>query len=334
MEKTFLSVIVPLYNAEQFINQLIDTFLQQTYSFYEVVFIDDGSTDNTHQLMKKKLADLQDDRFKMLSNEKNLGISQTKNKALKCVQYDYIMFFDQDDLLSKDALSLLMEKVDLGSDYVVGNYCREYTYKKSFYDKMFEFQPVLKEATNKSLREIPELLITIHQALWAKVYDKKLFDDFEFDEELHGVEDLGSTSILLAKAKKISVVEKVIYYYQYSKTSTINEADSSYVVEDTYNAYNNFYNYYEHEGLVNTFLPELEYLYIYHCVLSVLVRTYQRTKNYQQPVERVFSELMRRYPNYRQNKYYKSHLKISKYFIVFNKSKVFRKVFSLILNRK
>jgi Predicted glycosyltransferases len=327
-----VSVIVPLYNAQKYIQQLLQTLQNQTYENIEVLFVDDCSKDETFANMKNILQELSDERFEIIRNEVNYGISKTKNNAIKMISGLYVMLLDQDDLLAIDAIELLMQKaINDSCDYVVGNYVREYDYERKFYDKIFEFQPKMQESNGKLLSEIPSLLVTIHQALWAKIYKIDILKDFVFDESLHGVEDLGSTSILLAKSHKIGVVSKVIYYYQYSKGSTINEANSSYVVTDTFNAYNNVYNYYEAEDLVEKYISELEYLYVYHCVLSVLVRTYQRTENYQKSVKYVYEELERRFPKYKENIYYKKHLKISKWFIVLNKNILVQKVVSKIL---
>lgn len=334
MKNPIVTIIIPLYNGEKYIQRLIDTIWQQTYQTFEVIFINDGSKDQTAKVLIEKLEEKQYQNYVLVDNVLNQGISKSKNEAIKIATGDYIMFLDQDDYLSASALELLIARVKNGCDYVVGNYIREYDYKKRFYEKMFEFQPSMNSVEGASLLENPDLLITIHQALWAKLYKKELFDDFQFDESLHGVEDLGSTSILLAKSKKIGVVSDVIYHYIYSKSSTINEANSSYVVTDTYNAFNNFYDYYQKEGLDELYREELEYLYVYHCVLSVSVRTFQRTRNYQELIEKVYTDLNKRFPEYKKNKYYKTHLKISKYFIFVNKYKLGQFICSRVLGRK
>lgn len=332
MERPRVTIIVPIYNGEKYIQTLINTIWEQTYKNFEVLFINDGSKDNSAELLIEQLNKHGYENYIFINNKINNGISKSKNEAIQAATGEYIMFLDQDDYLSRNALELLIERVEKNDcDYVVGNYVREYDYKKRIYEKVFEFQPSMEDVDGKTLAENPKILISIHQALWGKIYKKELFSNFEFDEKLHGVEDLGSTSILLAKAKKIGVVSKVVYHYLYSKESTINEANSSYVVTDTYNAFNNFYDYYDNNGLLELYNDELEFLYIYHCVLSVSVRTFQRTKNYEESLSRVYQELDKRFPEYKKNKYYKKHLKVSKYFISFNRYKIIQSICSKIL---
>lgn len=96
------SVVIPLYNKEKYISQSIRSVLEQSYPDFELIIIDDGSTDNSVLEAKK----IQDERIRIVYQE-NSGVSAARNKGIKEAQYDYISFLDADDLWEKDYLETM-----------------------------------------------------------------------------------------------------------------------------------------------------------------------------------------------------------------------------------
>ena len=95
------SIVVPVYNVEKYINKALDSILNQTYNNFEVIIVNDGSTDNSQKIIDKytKL----DKRFKSYKKE-NGGLSSTRNFGIKYTTGDYLLFIDSDDYIEKDYL--------------------------------------------------------------------------------------------------------------------------------------------------------------------------------------------------------------------------------------
>ena len=93
-----ISVIVPAYNAEAFIERCLNSLLRQTYENLEIICINDASTDNTAQTVKK----INDPRVRLINNEQNFGISLTRNRGMEIARGKYIGFIDSDDFVDPD----------------------------------------------------------------------------------------------------------------------------------------------------------------------------------------------------------------------------------------
>lgn len=92
-----ISIIVPIYNAEKYLNRCITSLLQQTYSNIEILLIDDGSTDHSLEICRK----YRDSRIRVISKQ-NEGVSATRNLGIELAKGEYIMFCDADDFVEKE----------------------------------------------------------------------------------------------------------------------------------------------------------------------------------------------------------------------------------------
>lgn len=115
-----VSIIVPIYNREEYIGRAIQSILQQTYDKYEIIVVDDGSTDNTYQVIQQ----ITDDRIRYIRLEQNQGVGHARNVGIRESKYDYIAFLDSDDEWLPDKLQLQMEKLMESSERVGFVYCR------------------------------------------------------------------------------------------------------------------------------------------------------------------------------------------------------------------
>lgn len=115
---TLISIVVPNFNKEIFVNQTLDSLISQSFKNWEVIIIDDCSTDNSVKIFEKYIA--KDARFKLLRNHKNLGGAYSRNRGLKSAKGSFIVFLDSDDILTKNCLSLRYEKIkDKEVDFLV-----------------------------------------------------------------------------------------------------------------------------------------------------------------------------------------------------------------------
>ena len=124
-----ISVVIPAYNAGQFLDETLESVLSQTYENWECIIVNDGSTDNTESVAKKWCE--KDSRFR-LTNKENGGLSSARNWGIKESKAEYIAFLDADDILTSDSLeirinTLLKENVDLVYSNAYRINYREYT---------------------------------------------------------------------------------------------------------------------------------------------------------------------------------------------------------------
>lgn len=115
-----VSIIIPTYNREKEIGRAVWSVLQQTYVWYEIIIVDDGSTDNTEEIIQQ----FTDDRIRYIRLEANQGPSHARNIGIKEALYDYIAFHDSDDEWLPDKLELQMSKMTKSSEIFGLVYCR------------------------------------------------------------------------------------------------------------------------------------------------------------------------------------------------------------------
>lgn len=209
-----VSVIVPVYNVEKYLEQCLNSILGQTYKNLEIIVVDDGSTDSSSKIIneyKKK-----DSRIVVIS-QKNQGLSAARNTGIKKAQGDYIMFVDSDDWIAPDIVEYLRPgraDVSICSHYESseGN---NISFNKSF--KRKSMNP--KMALTAMLKENGFMV-----SAWGKLYKKDLFEDVLFPvNKLH--EDLGTTYKLIMASKKIVFLPEPKYYYRQREDSIIHEFD-------------------------------------------------------------------------------------------------------------
>lgn len=112
-----ISVIIPVYNVQDEIGIMLQSIIEQTFTDFEVIIIDDGSTDNTHEKVERYAGI--DKRFKIIY-QKNCGVSIARNRGLKEAEGDYVVFFDGDDYIPQNALESMYNSVRCESDMSVG----------------------------------------------------------------------------------------------------------------------------------------------------------------------------------------------------------------------
>ena len=151
-----ISVIIPVYNSEQYIKKCIESILKQTYTNYEIIIINDGSKDKSKEVIEELKKENSDKIIHI--EQKNMGVAKTRNKGIKKSTGDYIAFIDNDDFIDEDYFEKLIEGSDNGKNDIV--LCG--------YRRPDENGRIIKslEANNS---DWTKFLIT---APWAKIYKK------------------------------------------------------------------------------------------------------------------------------------------------------------------
>ena len=104
-----VSIIIPTYNREKYIERAVQSILRQTYDKYEIIIVDDGSTDHTWEIIR--MLEEKDDRIRYIKLDKNQGPAHARNVGMKEVKYEYIAFLDSDDEWHPNKLALQMDKI-------------------------------------------------------------------------------------------------------------------------------------------------------------------------------------------------------------------------------
>ena len=203
---TKISVIIPVYNAEKTIRRCLESIMSSKYEEYEVIVVDDGSTDNSASILLEYAN--RDRRIKII-NQTNSGPSIARNKGLELAEGEIIAFVDSDDYVRNDYLDQL-EKVfrEQRADVV-----------------FFEFHSVTPDGTELSTHHLPEIQTEYYQNLfalseadmfgytWIKAFCREVSRDVYFDAEVNLFEDELFTCRLLEEPVKLYFLNEAIYYY-------------------------------------------------------------------------------------------------------------------------
>ena len=117
-----VSIIIPTYNRREYIERAVQSILRQTYKNYEIIIVDDGSTDNTQEIIQK--LEMKESRIHYIKQEQNQGASHARNIGMQEAQYDYIAFLDSDDEWLPNKLELQMRKMLESSEETGLVFCR------------------------------------------------------------------------------------------------------------------------------------------------------------------------------------------------------------------
>lgn len=205
-----ISIIIPVYNAEKYLEMSLNSVRNQIFTDYEVICMNDGSTDNSLQILKKYAE--QDRRFKIY-NQSNAGGSVARNNALKKATGKYIAFLDNDDVYHPNYLERLYENIEkYGADVSCCSYIRFEG------DGNYKFNE--RENTEKHLFVSENPFIDkfrrkkkVETLMWTKLYKKELLEDIKFSEKLPAINDILFNIEVLLKAKKlVQIKEKLIAY--------------------------------------------------------------------------------------------------------------------------
>lgn len=210
-----ISIIVPVYNTSSYLEKCLDSIYNQTFKDYQLICVDDGSSDNSLQILKKYQNKIKN--LKIIS-QKNQGVAAARNTALSHATGDYIIFIDSDDYIKENYLEVLYnESCKNNSDVVICNFYR-------YFEKIDKEIPVyIKKKRGQYTKEeilnslIPDILI--HSYLWNKLWKKDLFNNIQFPKIKY--EDISIMCYLFDKSKKISIIDDTLYYYRIRKTSIV-----------------------------------------------------------------------------------------------------------------
>lgn len=203
-----VSVIVPIYNVEKYLNQCIDSIIAQTYSSLQIILVDDGSTDLSASIVDEYA---KADKRVVAMHKENGGVSTARNAGLDVATGDYVYFADSDDYLQPNIIEVLVGKMQSNAvDMVMCGYL-QHEQKGSFKHNNHSSEIINVEDVEQ-FREFmfsPNLNIS---ALWNKLYKRELID-FRFNKDICWGEDQIFNYAYLAKVRKFYYTNELLYNY-------------------------------------------------------------------------------------------------------------------------
>ena len=226
-----VSVIVPVYNVEKFLIESLTNLLNQTLDDYEIICINDGSTDNSLELLNEFSS--KNDNIKII-NQKNCGCGCARNRGLKEASGEYIYFFDPDDLIEKYTLEKLYDNaIKNNSDMVLFKYGLIYDNKvdnsNSKYDFEYEYPEINFKDYSFTYKDIKHYVLNSVFAPWLKLYKRtflECYDDIKFPVNL-AFDDVIFHVKSILRAKKISYVPEILYHYRVNNPNSINNTSKN-----------------------------------------------------------------------------------------------------------
>jgi glycosyltransferase involved in cell wall biosynthesis len=201
-----VSVIIPAYNVEKYIQYCVDSILKNTYENFEVIIVNDGSTDRTEEACKDLLSD---PRVRLIS-QGNSGVSAARNTGIRAANGDYVTFIDGDDFVDEDYLSYfvnLAENTD--SDFCISKYC----YKKRGEQQTQDLRTEVYSNLDATALLLSDVVVV---GCWNKIYKRSflLENSIWFNEDLFYGEGLQFITTCALKAPCTGVGNKKVYYYR------------------------------------------------------------------------------------------------------------------------
>lgn len=205
-----ISIIIPAYNVECYISICINSILSQTYNNFEVIIINDGSTDKTGEICKKYA--LKDSRIKLFYQE-NKGVSAARNFGIEKASGNYIIFIDADDFLEDNMIKIMYDNINkYKCDIFICNYNIIDT--NGIKNNLNHSEKVILELTAQDYKQKLYEHDSYRGYLWNKLIKKDVMDTIRFDENIHIMEDLIFLDKISKNVKKAYYIND-LYLYNY-----------------------------------------------------------------------------------------------------------------------
>ena len=284
-----VSVIVPVYNVQDYIEKCLDSLVYQTLEDIEIIVVNDGSTDESKIVVQKYINKYPE---KIIYVEKeNGGLSDARNYGMKYATGEYIAFVDSDDYVEKDMYEKMYEKAKKeDSDMVECNFYWEYP-KKLKLDKGIKYK--VKQ----------DMLVKVRVVAWNKLIKRSILNEtkIEFPKGLR-YEDVEFTYKLIPYINKVSFVTEPMVHYIQRQNSISNMQNSR--NGEIFNVLDNVIKYYEENKLYEEYKIELEYIYTRYLLCSSFLRIVKikDKKVRKQLLNETWNNLNSRFPNWKNNK--------------------------------
>ncbi len=249
-----VSVIVAVYNTEDYLDRCIQSLLNQTYQDFELLLVDDCSSDGSLEILRKYEA--LDERVVVITKDQNRGLSDTRNLGIQHARGNFFQFIDGDDYVEETLLEECVKAFEKQVDLVVFDIYQHYVSD----DGLEIISHDLEENSLYCVRHHPFLITKMKNCAWNKMYRKELFINTNIRYP-YGCcyEDLGTTYRILANAKGVRYIKKPLYHYIQDRPGNITSKFDRRVFDVLkMSTLNN--EYYKEKGLYEICYEELKFL--------------------------------------------------------------------------
>lgn len=301
---TKVSIIVPVYNVEQYLEKCLNSLVNQTIKDFEIIIVNDGTKDSSQKIIDKYAKNYS---FIKSYIKENGGLSSARNYGIKKATGEYLAFVDSDDYVTEDMYEKMYQKAkEKDFDMVVCDL--NYIYP----DKKIKATSNIKEDTTN----IKETMLNIYPAAWNKIIKRSVVKDIFFKEGIW-FEDVEYIYRVLPKITSIGVVQEPFYQYLQREGSITKKVDKR--IYNYIDNLNGLVSYYKENKLYEKYHQELEYVYVRYLYATFIKQaTCFDKEEYKQAVNQAITNVKKHFPNYRKNKYFYHSIK-GIYLLTFNK---------------
>ena len=283
-----VSVIVPFYNVEGYIEKCLETLVNQTLKEIEIILVNDGSKDKSINIVEKFLQRYPE-KIVYLEKE-NGGLSDARNFGIPHAKGEYVAFLDSDDYVEKDMYENMYElaKREI-SDMVECNFYWEYPDKK-------------KEDIGKEYQVNNEMLEKVRVVAWNKLIRREIIQDANIQfPKGYRYEDVEFTYKLIPFIKKVSFCKKPLVHYVQREGSISNLQNERNI--EIFDVLEHVIEFYKENNIYNKYAQEIEYVYIRYAFCSSLLRIVkiQDEELKDKLLAETWERVNKNFPNWKQN---------------------------------
>lgn len=316
---TKISVIIPVYNVEEYLDKCIQSILLQNFSEYEVILVDDGSTDGSAEICDKYSRKYT--QIKVIHQD-NKGLGGARNTGIEAACGEYLLFVDSDDSVKENMFSFLCntafendsDMVLFGMDYIDED------------GKIIETKRPLGSGIRNICSDERMEIFSVNPYAWNKLYRRELFikNNIRYPERMW-YEDLCVTPKIILCADRLTLTDKVFYNYLQRKSSimhvknTDRNSDMLAVVTDVL-------NFYRKEGAFDRYYQQLCFMTVMHMMVLCTLRV-ASDDIYHPLLKQFYNFTYENFPDFKKNSYVKENLTFRhKIIFTFSKRKMYRMV--------
>ena len=294
MNKCKLSIIVPVYGVEKYIDKCLNSLVKQSLKEIEIIVVNDGTKDNSQKIIDKYVKKYPD-KIKSYIKE-NGGQGSARNYGLEKANGEYIGYVDSDDFVEKDMYKKLYNKAKENNyDIVV---CGNYNVSEDYQNKNID---TFINNYNTDLENI----FFGKMAVWNKIYKRDILikNKLEFKEKVW-YEDLAFTLKAIMNSNTFAFIDEPLYDYLIREESTMNNSNVQRNLE-ILDAFNDILSYIQHNKKEEYF-SKIEFLAIDHIYISAIVRVLKAEaddKVKRETINKLIDYMNKKFPNYKNNKY-------------------------------
>ena len=293
-----VSIIVPVYNVEKYLEKCLDSLVNQTFKDIEIIIVNDGSTDNCRKIIDKYYAKYTS--IIKVINQENKGLGAARNAGLKLVTSDYVIFVDSDDYIETNMVYEMYNKIlQEQADFVICGF----NVVNEQYELTSKTFPNEYEIYDFNTQMIFGNLCACNKIIKRSLLD----DDLKFRSNVW-YEDIDFSFKLFLKSKKMCILPKNLYNYLLRQGSIMNSNNLRKNL-DLIDAFNEIINYAKKNNCFEKYYNEIEFLVIDHlyisCIVRILTNINSTKKEKDELLNIILEYINNNFKNYSKNKYIK-----------------------------